>query len=265
MNATHLPHLALIEICDKDAATFLQGQLTQNVLTLNENTARFALYCTREGRVKANFLLFKRGDSYYLIVADDLKEKIVSDFKKYILRSQVFISIKNEKIGGIFEPHKEEFLNIEENRIYLNDNRIIQIGGDFILNKALQNKWQFLEIKNRLPWINKNTSELFTPQMLDFEMIAVDFKKGCYLGQEIIARTHYLGKSKRSLFILKSKAQLKSLDFVLNKNKEKIGEVLDSVFYKNFFIVAAVLKNDTTPPFYNIQNEICEVLNNATQ
>lgn len=262
MNATLLPYLALLEFRGKDAPTFLQGQLTQNVLNLNENTACFALYCTREGRVKANFILFKKDDNFYLIVADDLKEKIISDFKKYILRAQVFISIKNEKIGGFFENHQKEFLRIENNRIFLNNNRIIQIGGDFDFNELLQNKWRFLEIKHCLPWIMKNTSELFTPQMLCFENNAIDFKKGCYLGQEVIARTHYLGKSKRSLFILKSKSVLKPLDFILNKENEKIGQVLDAVFYNDEYIAAAVLKNDEAPPFLNTNGEQIE---NASQ
>lgn len=258
MNVTSLPYLALLEIRGKDAGVFLQGQLTQNVLTLKENTARFALYCTREGRVKANFLLWKKGENYYLILADDLKEKIVSDFKKYILRSQVFISIKNEKLGGVFDAHQKEFLHFENNRIFLNDNRIIQINADFDLNESLKNKWRFLEIKSGLPWIMKKTSELFTPQMLSFENIAVDFKKGCYLGQEIIARTHYLGKSKRSLFILKSQNILKPLDFIFNQNKEKIGQVLDSVFYDESYFAAAVIKNDEASPFYNANGESVE-------
>ena len=103
MEVTLLPHLALLKISGADAAQFLQGQLTQNALTLKEGTALPALYCTREGRMKCNALFFKNAENFYLILADDLKEKIVADLKKYILRSKVFIEIENAKIFGIFK------------------------------------------------------------------------------------------------------------------------------------------------------------------
>ena len=209
MEVTFLPYLVALKISGADAAAFLQGQLTQNALTLKEGAALPALYCTREGRVKCNAIFFKNAENFYLLLADDLKEKIIADLKKYILRSKVFIEIENAKMFGIFENHERENLSVENNKIYLNENRIIQIGGDFNLNETFLNKWRFLEIILRRPWIFKNTSELFTPQMMNFDSFAVDLKKGCYVGQEIIARTHYLGKAKRALFILKSQNILK--------------------------------------------------------
>ena len=258
MEVTLLPHLALLKISGADAAAFLQGQLTQNALTLGESRALPALYCTREGRVKCNAIFFKNAENFYLLLADDLKEKIVADLKKYILRSKVLLEIENAKIFGIFENHERENLSVENNKIYLNENRIIQIGGDFNLNESLLNKWRFLEIKNGRPWIFKNTSELFTPQMLSFDSFAVDFKKGCYVGQEIIARTHYLGKAKRALFILKSQNLLNPLDFIFNEKKGKIGQVLDSVFYNDFYFAAAVLNAESAPPFLNENGEKIE-------
>ncbi len=267
----HLNHLGLLQVFGKDAALFLQGQLTQNVLTLNEQKAQYALYCTKEGRVKANVILFKKQNHFYLILSEDLKEKIQNDLKKYILRSQVQIECENKKIIGRFETQNRDFLNVENDEIDFVENTKIIIEKENNLNnnlnenlnenekKELFSKWKFLEIKNRLPWIFLKTTELFTPQMLSMEKLAVNFQKGCYIGQEVISRTHYLGKTKRKVFALKSNFCLNVNDGILNKQNEKCGSILYSVKYQNQYFALAVLNENDQQVFFDENKNQLEI------
>ncbi len=260
MKTTHLSHLALFKISGEDAAAFLQGQLTQNIFNLNENKALYTLYCNKEGRVLANFILFKKEDSFYFILAKDLKEKIIAELKKYVLRSRVFIELENPKLWGVFEENEEnnaDCLNIKNNKIYFTKNTSILIEGEYENDENLFSYWQILEIKNTLPWIMHSTSGLFTPQMLGMEY-AVDFHKGCYLGQEVIARTHYLGKTKRKVLRFKAKKKLNIGENIFNEQKEKAGVVLYGAFYENEYYVLCVLNEDFTAPFYNNEKLLLE-------
>lgn len=151
---------SLLTISGSDSATFLQGQLTCDVLKLNEGDITLGAACNRQGRVVANFWLQKVDETFELKLPSETIDLLEKHLKKYAIFSKV--------------QFEKKYLDEEIN--YLD---LIERGNALILPK---------------------TSEQFTPQMINLEKLGgVSFKKGCYLGQEVVARTEHLGKLKRHL------------------------------------------------------------------
>lgn len=206
-----------------DAREFLQNQLTGDLRAIGEGEQLFTSYCNIQGRVICTLIVCcgvaKTIDNYeetfYLAISDDLLEDVKNRLQKYIFRAKVKLS---------------DF------------SQTSTINVDKIINKSSQTSWDewlHLEINNFHAWINKNNSEKFTPQMLGLDQNGgVSFTKGCYPGQEIVARTHYLGKAKRGLFQALSIAPIESINDeknikVVGNNNEEVGAVINYCQCKN--------------------------------
>ena len=233
-----LSHFSTMVIAGEDAADFMQGQFTNNVDNVNENNSQISGFCNNKGRMIANFRLFQHQQNYFISIKSDLVERSIAHLQNYILRAQVAIQDISEQLIhiGISGEHAESLLSpfidrlkSEIDSVSHNDNYIaIRAPGEtpryeifcsFEHAKALWESvgtkariansayWDHLNIKNGLPFIDSNTSEEFVPQMANMELInGLSFEKGCYTGQEIVARTHYLGKQKRLTYRIKIKS-----------------------------------------------------------
>ncbi len=171
--------LAVIEVKGNDASKFLQSQLTNDINQLNTQQFQFSAHLNNKGRMLASFIITKYSEnSYYLITPLEIIEKIIPRLKMFILRSMVNIT---------------QLTNI--NIIFGNNKTATGLSLELIQT------WKAFLIDNAIPFIYLATQELFIPQHVNYDFInGVSYKKGCYTGQEIVARTHYLGKLKKQMY-----------------------------------------------------------------
>jgi tRNA-modifying protein YgfZ len=224
----NLSHLGLIKVSGADALTFLQGQLTLDIASITEQRAGYAGYCSPKGRLLAHFLVWKSGDDYFLQLPHELLEPIQKRLKMYVLRSKVVladlsnslirfglaspnaVSIIKEVFGSAPSQSMEVVASSIGTAIALPNNRFEILAADdaaamwqSLVKQAQpvgEPVWRWLQIRAGIPEIYPATQEQFVPQMVNDDLIgAVSFQKGCYTGQEIVARMHYLGKSKRRM------------------------------------------------------------------
>jgi len=229
-----LSHLGLIRISGEDAQSFLQGQLSCDISMLNSHTATYGGYCTPKGRLLSNFLIWRKEESadYWLQLPVGLVQSMIKRLGMFILRAKVTLHDETDnqiRIGIMGKntstsldhclttaPPRLEPLSVfhtkEEQIICHSKHRIEIITTPTQANKTwrkLRHKikpagmhcWQWQEICEGIPTIQAETQEEFIPQMINLDKIGgVSFKKGCYPGQEIVARTQYLGKLKRRMY-----------------------------------------------------------------
>jgi tRNA-modifying protein YgfZ len=258
-----LSHLGLLEISGADALTFLQGQVTNDVKLLTmTNHAHLSGYCNPKGRMLALFLAFYHNTHFHLQFHRELLEPIMKRLKMYVMRSKVEIKDVSESIvkfgvngpeaASILATHfasipsqDYEFTN-SENAVILKlpaiaNNTRYEIftdveHADNIFNglKARcevveKPYWDLLEIQAGIPDVMPATQEQFVPQMLNLDLLnGINFKKGCYTGQEIVARTHYLGSVKRRTYLAEivSKELPNAGDKVLDASQNEVGQIV---------------------------------------
>ena len=209
-----LPYLSAICFSGTDAGDFLHNQVSADVLALSTGESVYACYCEPKGRVLALMLICLINDDYYVVLSGSLVQSITQRLKMYVMRSKVTIEIMQEMtVSGLKKGETPELAT--------NSLLAIPIPGSSEwfalemrkttpeLDKSLRNAWKVSELQRGLCWLSTETSGQFLPQWLGFEQLgAVNFRKGCYPGQEIVARTHYLGKVKRHARILCTAANI---------------------------------------------------------
>ncbi|VAW54528.1 tRNA-modifying protein YgfZ [hydrothermal vent metagenome] len=228
-------------IAGDDAKKFMQGQFTNDVELVNENNSQLNAFCNNKGRMIANFRLFKHQQNYFFSVKNNLVEISIQHLQNYILRAQVaiqdvseqlihlgisgddveklllpFIEITNREVDGI--SSNENYIAIRIVSLHENKQPRYEIFCSFEHAKTLwdalstqievisSSSWDYLNVQVGLPFIDINTSGEFVPQMVNMDLInGVSFNKGCFTGQEIVARMHYLGTLKRRTYLIKIK------------------------------------------------------------
>ncbi len=265
---TALSHMAILEIDGEDAITFLQGQLTNDIKQLNGANSQYSGYCNPKGRLLALFLAFAHHDHLHLQLPLCLTEAISKRLRMYVMRSKVTIKDKSDQIIslGIAGPNAASKLKAlfkvapkaSYELITLEDATLLRLPGDSPRYQVFTHKvnleriwkvlssdtqkvgkgiWDYLEIQAGIPEITTATQEAFVPQMVNLDSLdGINFKKGCYTGQEIVARTHYLGKVKRRTQIahIDLEDQPMAGDIVTLKNTEEvIGQIVRSAVAPN--------------------------------
>lgn len=262
-----LSHLGLLQIDGADAFNFLQGQVTNDIKQLNGSAAHYTGYCNPKGRMLALFLAFAYQDQIYLQMPKELVEAVAKRLKMYVMRSKVVIQDISDRMIriGLSGPKAEELLGTLFSKVPQNDYELVSLENTRLLKLPSQhgrfeiftdinqaqsiwaslatdvtiadtNHWEWLEIQAGIPDVVTATQEEFVPQMLNLDLIGgINFKKGCYTGQEIVARTHYLGSIKRRTYLahLDHSSQPKAGDNVLNAANETVGKVVRSAAAPN--------------------------------
>ena len=256
-----LSHFGLIQVSGADALTFLQGQLTQDIAKITEQRAAYAGQCSPKGRLLAHFLVWKSNEDYFLQLPRELVAPIQKRLKMYVLRAKVTladVSVATVRFGlagtdaaallaQIFGSAPAQSMDVIRTSpgtiIALPNGRyeILVAEDAAALWKKLASTaqpvgapaWRWLQIRSGIPEIYLATQEQFVPQMVNDDLIgAVSFQKGCYTGQEIVARLHYLGKAKRRMVgaHLKSAETPQPGDPIYGKQLEgqAIGTVVDA-------------------------------------
>lgn len=232
-----LSHWGLIVAQGVDAESFLQGQLTCDVRQVTAEHSRLGAYCSPKGRVLALFRLWRSGDAIYLALPRELVEATLARLRKYVLRAKLTLADASEQQAriGLAGPRIAELLTPllgatpEEANGVLSATvlgqtiTVIRLPGaiprfelhgpaaalaavwtamtpDVVF--AGSEPWRLLDILAGTPTIYPATVDAFVPQMLNLERLdGISFQKGCYTGQEVVARTHYRGKSKRRMYL----------------------------------------------------------------
>ena len=230
-----LTQFCLIGCTGDDARKFLHAQLTSDVNHLEATGAQYSAWCSAKGRMLASLLLFRRGAEYLALLSTDLSEFLLKRLQIYVLRSKVSLADRSadytllglagpraavvlENAGltapatvrGVAEFADGAVIRLDEQR-YLILAAAIHTWQKLsaVLPPVGAPVWQWLDIQAGIPWITAATREAFVPQMLDFDRIGgVSFHKGCYPGQEVVARARYLGKVKRHLYRTRAAAPL---------------------------------------------------------
>ena len=229
-----LSNRGIIEVHGKDAESFLQNQLTNDISRVTATRHQLSAWCNPKGRVIASFYVFKRGKSYYLTVSADLVEFVIKKLRMYVMMLDVTLEDSSKSLihfgyaGEQAEQDLQTILGIDkvptETQQTLQQNTLsilrlpgsvprFEIFGELEGAKNLwehcnvraapvnSSGWDYLNIVAGLPVVCEASSTAWIPQMLNFQVLdGLDFKKGCFPGQEIVARLKYLGKNKRRMY-----------------------------------------------------------------
>ena len=230
-----LPHLGVIRAVGADAASFLHNQLTNDVLLLKEGQCRLAAFCNAKGRMQASFVVYKRSAEEVLLVCrKDLIAQTVKRLSMFVLRAKAKLSdasddfqllglagdaVAHALVGApsfTLEPwqrHAAGAADVLSLYPALGQARALWLAPKDVTAPAGQvltaDLWQVGEVMSGIAWVELATFEAFVPQMLNYESVdGVNFKKGCYPGQEVVARSQFRGTLKRRAFIVQSAAPM---------------------------------------------------------
>lgn len=225
---TALTRYGLIRISGEDKREFLQGQFTNDIKKVSETDTQLSGYCSAKGRMLASFLVFQRGGDLYIQLPLDRKETILKRLGMFVLRSQVSITDASESLsmlgvsGTCLETLLPDAPTVDWHSVTDAELTLIRLPGDrprclvigpdealVALWNALSTSaepttadfWTLMDIRAGIPGVYKETVEAFVPQMANLQLVnGVSFTKGCYTGQEVVARMQYLGKLKRRMY-----------------------------------------------------------------
>ncbi|MEP4889871.1 MAG: tRNA-modifying protein YgfZ [Aliiglaciecola sp.] len=276
-----LTNLGIISVEGEEAVSYLQGKVTNDMDSLGEEKIQLGCHCDFKGKTWNIFHAIKTPEGVDLLCHRESIPASLAELKKYGVFSKVefndttanwqYFALSGaeseQSLEGIFEQLPTEHLQVISNE----DGKVIRFDAPFTrylvlakpalaqqLNQQLTTSkmaeayWEAADILSGLANIQGATSEQFVPQMMNLQALqAISFDKGCYMGQEVVARTKYLGKNKRAAFILKSdnSSSLLAGDILeakMGDNWRRSGTVLRSASLETGTCVLAILPNDTT-------------------
>jgi folate-binding protein YgfZ len=246
----------LLRFYRSDAQAFLQGQLTCDLDQVTSQQAQFGGYCTPKGRLLANFLLMSVAEGYLMFLPADVAAIVADRLRKFVLRSAVKIEhAYGLRALGLAGPAAPAMLQqavgaLPQSRLAMVPHArgcVLRLPGEHFLLVAASTEmaafwdalakqavpagadcWNWLQIQAGVPWITAATQDQFLPQMIGLDAIGgVSFDKGCYTGQEIVARTHYLGEVKRKLRLGRTAGSVHAGDALLVAGQQ-CGTVLNA-------------------------------------
>ena len=262
-----LDHMDCYEVSGEDAEPFLQGQLTNDISQVNPIQAQLSSYCTPKGRMLAIFYICQWQDRYLLLLRKDIAESVIKRIQMFVMRSKVeikqSIALSSSIIGISGEGSSDHLSSLHlhqpTNDYEVSGNqhslcikipgvipRYILLGDDTFLKNVnsldqnslyvfTNNYWQWLDVMSGIPTVTELTQEAFVPQMTNMEIIdGVSFSKGCYPGQEVVARLHYLGNASRRMYRIEvtSSDEINSGDDIYQtdgKSNQSIGSIVTAI------------------------------------
>jgi tRNA-modifying protein YgfZ len=260
---TDLSYKGLIRASGADAVAFLQGQLSTDIGRLGADTSQLSSWNNAKGRVVSLIRLFRRGEDIYLALPGGLKVLVLKRLSLYVLRSKLTLADAGSELGclGLIGDGTSALLTQAGIPVPARSNdmtivkaiQVIRLNGETpryvlygpmdaliplkvlwgpITAPGTEDDWALHRILAGEPTVHPETSEHFVAQMLDLDKLgSIDFKKGCYIGQEVIARAHYRGGVKRHLVRAESRvsARLKPGTEIHTKGQDSpVAEVVDA-------------------------------------
>ena len=270
-----LSHEGVLAVRGPDANKFLQGQVTCNLNYLSDSYSSLGARCTPKGRMQSSFRILSVSDGYLLAMASDLLDAQLTDLKKYAVFSKSKLTDESQdwlRIGlnGADDILRSLGLELAATAdsvarrddllaLRLSDGRAelwipagqataVQAQVTSQLPEAPLNDWLLAQVRAGIGQVVGSTRELFIPQMINLQAVGgVSFKKGCYTGQEIVARMQYLGKLKRRLYRLElqdSQVPEPASALFSPVHNSSVGEVVLAARSANGVELLAVLQDD---------------------
>lgn len=257
-----LSHYGLIRAEGSAAESFLQGQLTNDVRLVKPEHSHLSGYCTPKGRLLVCFRLFQHDGGYCLRLPLERVEPILKRLRLFVLRAQVTLTDATDELVclGLAGPHANAWLRevlgaapaAVDAAIQAHGITAIQVPGvptrvELYAEPAAGQRlwttlaerarragpaaWRLLDIEAGVPAVYNATAEAFVPQMINLQLLrGIHFQKGCYTGQEIVARTRYLGKAKRRMYRARVQAEPAPApgDDLFSATLGKVGQIADA-------------------------------------
>lgn len=225
-----LPHMGVIRVAGADAASFLQGQLTQDIVLLGDDGARLAGYCNAKGRMQVSFIAIKRSaEEVLLLCARDSVAPMVKRLSMFVLRAKAKLSdaTAEYRMIGLCGSAVDALKSAAApwSRMDLGAASVVFLYPGAGVSRACWLApidapapsgpelplayWHWLSVRSGIAMVGPATFEAFVPQMLNYESVGgVNFKKGCYPGQEVVARSQFRGTLKRRAYLVHSASPL---------------------------------------------------------
>ena len=260
-----LSHLGVIAVYGTDAESFLQSQLSNDISQIAETGSQLDAYCTPKGRILGLMRVFRQGETFYLRLPEDTLEAVIQRLRMYVMRADVTLEDVSDnflRIGISGADAVDELRTVmadvpadADQLRHAGDITLLRVPGVLPRFEAYissletasklwdtlnvrgapvgESAWRLLEIRDGLPNIFAATSELFVPQMMNLQLLnGVSFKKGCYPGQEIVARMQYLGTLKRRMYLghIDTDRQPSPADslFTGTDSEQAVGRIVDA-------------------------------------
>lgn len=279
-----LDNYQIIQVSGEDAAKFLHGQLTVNTEKWKNDSVRITAHCDFKGKMWSISYLLNQDNRFSLLIEGAAAEQTLTQLRKYGVFSNVSIDVLTDVIPVSFHGEeseasfKDQFSSLptEHLKSIENDDSIVfcisasarryigllsSITFEQVKQKAsslMQDSQlhEWLEITDGYGVVTETTVNEYVPQMFNLQCIdGIDFDKGCYMGQEVVARTKFLGKNKRALYLLETSAQDTSeenlsigatLERQVGDNWRRAGNVIRVAKQGDQIRCLAVLPNDIT-------------------
>jgi tRNA-modifying protein YgfZ len=270
--AGRLPHMGVLRLTGPDAAAFLQGQVSNDTAPLSRGAPVLAAYSTPQGRVLAVLHLLPHSSGILCILPRDVAASTQDRLRKFVLRAKVKIEDASEELvvaglygnalaaaGFVEAPDSESYLEKDgvglarvsrvaapESERYWLIGAADSVRGLVSPDPArIEREWRLGDIRDGRPQVYAATSELFVAQMLNLDLIGgISFSKGCYTGQEIIARTQHLGRIKRRMSRLRLSPGAWSIGQSLHLADGRAGRLTELASVGDGFEALAVLSLD---------------------
>ncbi len=248
-----LKNSTILQAEGADAASFLQGQFSQDLMKLSDKKACFAGLSNPKGRLIVNAFIYKKADDiFWIVLATSMLPETLKQLTKYVMRSKVkFSQVDNLLLYGLWNQHQESTTLFNDN-FKLAEHANISIGiTDKKIDSDLEDEslWSLQKILNVIPEVGPETQEHFVAQMLNMDVLnGISFNKGCYTGQEIIARMQHLGRIKRRTILVSSQNALSPGEKITYK-ESPFGEIINCIAHQEKFFCLAVVQLDKFKEF----------------
>jgi folate-binding protein YgfZ len=207
MECARLSRYGVISVIGADAREFLHAQLTNDIENLPPDRAALAGWCSAKGRLLATFLVIPSPHGYFLQLARDLAAGVAKRLSMFVLRSKVRIADESDAWAqfGVWDADAPPAVRWEDERVSVPvaERRYLRLEAAASVSTQCtgqEEHWYLEEIRAGRPLITAATQDQFVPQMVNLDTLGgVDFRKGCYPGQEIVARAQYRGQVKRRM------------------------------------------------------------------
>lgn len=252
----------IISVQGEDAANFLQNISTNDVHSLAINQAQLNSLCNPKGRLLSIFWLLRRQNGFQIVLPESNLDILIKRLRMYVLRSNVAIKDQSDDIILLGNIHADSSLiplqGKQQGTSYIlrlpgNIHRTLILATrpeDAINLKEIKSwveeiNWQRIDIESGQPFIHTETIEKFTPQQVNLDLLdGISFNKGCYPGQEIVARLHYLGTPSRRLFSATAKTNVfpDIGSEIILKDKSVIGHIVQAQYIGDYIKLLLSLK-----------------------
>lgn len=247
-----LPDIRIVELAGRDAAVFAQAQFINDLNDLQPGRWHWSGWLTPKGRVVAIFALAKWSDErVWLLLPDADPEPLLEGLRRFVFRSKVVVSLRDAVVAGALAAPQEASGGsfFERDGVAEFDfgtaltPRCLQVGvADVPTDEAAARRWRAFDLEHGLPRLSPGQFGQWTPQQLSLERLrGFSVKKGCYPGQEIVARTHFLGKAKRGLVLLESDAPVAAGSEVRTADGAASGSVVAAAGSEDRHLALAVM------------------------